>query len=71
VIPVPLQTLEPVPEHQHVRILPTKKLQHAMQGITDFLVIHLAKRVVPVPLRILAPVLGLQIVQVVLLESIH
>jgi hypothetical protein len=55
----------------NVRILPTKKLQRAMQGITDFLVIHLAKCVVPVPLRILAQILGLQIVQIVLLESIH
>jgi len=55
----------------NVRILPTKKLQRAMLDIMETLVMHFAKRVVPVPLRILAPVLGLQIVQVVLLESIH
>ena len=42
-----------------------------MQGITDFLVIHLAKRVVPVLLQILAQVPEQQNVQIVLLESIH
>jgi len=55
----------------NVRILPTKKLQRAMLDIMETLVMHFAKRVVPVPLPILEQVLGLQIVQVVVLESIH
>ena len=53
----------------NVRILPTKKLQRAMLDIMGTLVMHLAKRVVPAPLRILEQVLGLQIVNTALLGS--
>jgi hypothetical protein len=55
----------------NVRILPTKKLQRAMLDIMETLVMHFAKRVVPVPLRILAQILGLQIVNTALLGSIR
>ena len=100
VVPVPLQTLEPVLEHQRVLIVPLgcflypqtwnrvrpvpplstpplsnatlvriKQLQRAMLDIMEILVMHLAKRVVPVPLRILEQVLGQQRVRIALLGS--
>jgi hypothetical protein len=61
----------PTPPLSSAPLVPTKKLQRAMLDIMEILVMHLVKRVVPVPLRILEQVLGQQRVLLVPLEIIR
>ena len=64
VMPDPSQIPEPVVEQQCVLFVPLVFIRRRQP------LLHV-RTVVPVPLRILAQVLGLQIVQIVVLESIH
>ena len=61
----------PTPPLSNAPLHPIKKLQPVMPGIMELLVMLLVKHVLPVPLQILEPVPGQQLVLLAPLARIH